>query len=161
MTAKAIGSVALVRPGCEVWSKTRTYQCRGEVFPVGGIVLYEDQRQDRETGDVTRSFLVVDPTRHRCWQHKAWLSELDVDPSTAQSVEPSRLTRLWRVLATQIDRRGPATADEARLAEAVLVLVRLLFGPDGLLHGAMETPPPAKPAEPLPTAPVNVSALVD
>lgn len=168
MTSKAIGSVALVRPGCEVWSKTRTYSDHGTVSPVGGIVLYETETRDRETGDIARSFLVVDPTRHRAWQHRATLAELDIDPATAQSVDVSVLVRLWRVLAGEIaysspghPRRGPATADEARLAEAVLTLVRLVFGPEGLLHGAIEPPKPAQPVDPLPVAPVATAALVD
>lgn len=168
MVAKAIGSVALVRPGCEVWSKTRTYSSHGEVFPVGGIVLYDSTKRDAETGEIERSFLVVDLTRHPVWRHRAWLTELDVDPTTAQSVDVSRLVRLWRTLAGELaykapyrQRRGPATAEEAHLAEAVLTLIQLVFGPDGLLHGVLEAPQPAKPVDPLPTAPVAVSALVD
>lgn len=165
MASRAIGTVAVVEPGVEVWSKTRVAR---DLDPVGGIVLYVTEHLDRQTGEVDRAFVCLDHTRTQPWLRWSTIPETDVDPHSVASVDTSTLVRLWRRLGHEIayslggkQRRGPATVEEARAAEALLVLVRVVFGPDGVYHGMLTPPRAGAPADERPTPPPNVAALID
>jgi len=163
--SRAIGSVALVAPGVEVWSKTRIARDEGAV---GGIVIYVTEQADPDTGELDRAFVVLDHTRTRPWLRWSTLPERDIDPHTAQSVDITTLVHLWRRLGEELaftdrhkPRRGPATKEEARVADAIRVLVRLVFDADGPLYGVLAPPAPGAPAEPRPAGRVDAGVFCD
>jgi hypothetical protein len=163
--SRAIGSVALVEPGVEAWSKTRIARDEGAV---GGIVIYVTEQADRDTGELERAFVCLDHTRTRPWLRWTTLPEHDVDPDTVMSVDITTLVHLWRRLGEELafkdrhkPRRGPATPDEARVADAIHVLIGLVFGADGPLYGVLTPPQPAKPTPPPAPARFDAGVFVD
>lgn len=105
-TAHSIGVVALIEPGVIAWSKTLGYEGVGEddrqLEPVGGVVVEVIDTPDPETGELERSFRVLDPyrTRPRLTWHV--LRESDVDRETVTVAPPSTIASLVRRLCEEV-----------------------------------------------------------
>lgn len=169
MSAHGIGAVALIQPGVIVWSTKRGYAGVDSVEddkpgePIGGVVIKVTEQVNRETGEVERSFLVLDHTRTRPRLRFRTMLESEIDRDTVEAADLAVLRRLWRRCGEDIGaRRHVATADEARVGIALYELLGLVFGDGGPLHGLLAPlRHDLKNDVPRPQAPANVSALVD
>ena len=166
---RVAGIVRYVDVGCRVYSTTRRRSAAGEPEPLGGLVVAVTEKMNQDTGEVDRAFLVFDDQRTRGRLQWATLLESEVDRNLIEAVDTRTLTRAWRRLAQEIAysrdhqrRNGPATPEEVRCAEAIRDLQAVVFGPDGVLHGALQQLAPGKPAGPRPTyPPAPASMFVD
>lgn len=175
MSANGIGAVALIQPGVEAWSTKRGYAGADSIDdekpgqPVGGLVLRVTEQLNKETGELERAFLCADHTRTRPYLHTCLLVESEIDRDTVQAADLADIRRVWRRAAEYLafsrryhDRTGPAVAEEARLTLVIYDAISLVFGADGILHAALNPPTPGDVITiDRPTAPPNVSALVD
>lgn len=159
------GLLQFVDVGCIVWSAKRGYAGVDEITdeqlePVGGVVVAVTEKLDHDTGEIDRSFLVVDHTRTHPYLRWNTLTELEVNKAAIEWPDVQIHVRLWRRLAEDIvcsaphkHRKGVATVGEVRAARAILNLQELVFGADGDLHSMLDAPSPGAPAAPRPTAP--------
>lgn len=158
------GPVEFVDVGVECWAKNHR---RSDGDPIGGIVLAVTEKFDEDSGEIDRSFLVVDPYVTQPYLRWTNLREVDVDRNNLNQPEHAILWRLWRRMAEAIvfsrphvRRRGAAVADEVRLARGIVTLQEQIFGDGGVFYAVLDKPVRQEPAV-REQAPVNVSALVD
>src|SRR5689334_10451031 len=94
---RAIGAVAVIEPGVEVWSTARARAVNGGVDARGGVIVHVTEDLDHETGEVTRAFVVVD----RYTLQWDLLTEDEIDRDTIDALDHRQLTKLWRKLGGQ------------------------------------------------------------
>lgn len=165
------GLIEFVDIGCVVWSAKRGYKGVDEftddqVEPIGGVVIAVTEKLDTDSGEIDRSFLVVDHTRTRPFLRWNTLTELEVNKAAIEWPDSQVHVRLWRRLAEDIvcsaphkHRKGVATTGEVRAARAILNLQELVFGQHGDLHSMLDTPSQGAPSAPRPTAPPAPAAM--
>lgn len=160
------GPVEFVDVGVEVWSKDRQWAGGAQAGPIGGIVVAVTEKGDQETGEVDRAFLVIDPYTTRPYLRWAHLSEREVDRQNLNAPPTNTLWRLWRRCAEAIAytgpykrRTGPAVAEEAKLARAIVVLQDAIFGEGGELYAELDPGSPGALAAPRPSYPPAPGAM--
>lgn len=131
--ARSIGAIALVTPGCEVWTCEDGRRNRHDE-PLGGLVLHVDAGAPNtvdEWGEVERH-----PARFRCydylapWPHQAfrWISEDEVNRASIRSARPRSMVTAIRRFARQVGHGGlvldgyeaDLVTDAARLVAVVM-----------------------------------------
>lgn len=163
------GLVRWVDVGCAVWSNTRRRATPHGEDPLGGIVVAVTEKHNEDTGEIDRAFLCFDHLNTKPRVHWSTLAESEVDRDAIEALDVHALTSAWRRLAEDIAwtapmkaRRGPATPEEVRCAEAIRDLQAVVFGPGGVLHQTLEQLKPGLPAAPRPMhKPAPGSVFVD
>lgn len=158
---RVAGIVRHVDVGCRVYSTIRhRVGPGGEPDPIGGLVVAVTEKLNDDTGEVDRAFLTFDDQRTRPRLQWHTLLESEVDRDLIEAVDIHTLANAWRRLAEEITyskprtrRRGPATAEEVRCAEAIRDLQAVVFGPEGVLYGTLQQLAPGKAVGPRPEYP--------
>lgn len=90
--------------GCLAWSLTRGREgvddAGDQVEPVGGLVADVVDQLDAGTGEVQRTFVVVDTWRGRLRLRR--LPETDVDRSTMEAAATGQIARVVRQLCEEV-----------------------------------------------------------
>lgn len=101
--ARTIGDLALVEPGCSVWSEKRT---RVEE-PLGGVVIEIIDVRDEDTGFPVRSFRTINPYEPLGVAIRV-LSEAEISRDGMEAPESSRIAKQIRRLAEAVAKgKGP------------------------------------------------------
>jgi hypothetical protein len=166
VTGRLIGDLALIEPGCEVYSRRRRVAASTDDVAGGGIVIDAYDRTDPDTGEIVKVFVCVDAYRDRI---RAWhIDEDEVDRTAVVGPDPTKIRRLIRTAGRAVcdhmagrNHGNPLTTAEVTAARTIAVLVALQMpGVEARLADWRDSQP-AKVYEDRPTAPLNVSAMVD
>jgi hypothetical protein len=134
--ASRAGLLALIEPGCLIYSST-IVRSTPNLLPAGGVVVEVEDFADAEAGERERRYHVLDPW-YKPVAHRV-IAEWDVDRRTIEVASHSVLARLVRSLAWDLWEAGKPTRTgrigrtsiDTRDADRVRwlgVLVRLLMG---------------------------------
>jgi hypothetical protein len=122
--ARTMGDLALLELGCSVWSRERRH---ADDVPIGGVIVGVHDVADRETGEVSRVFDVLDPYRTRPHFHFYILTEAEIDRSVLEPPESHRLRTLIRRMGEEVGKgRGLFTPQHVRLVALMHLLTGLL-----------------------------------
>lgn len=90
--------------GVVVWSRSRgregVFDDGTQVEPVGGLVVDIVEDADPDTGELAKTFVVVDTWRGRMRLRR--LPESDVDRSTMEAAAPGQIARVVRQLCEEV-----------------------------------------------------------
>lgn len=131
--AHRIGAIALVEPGYEVYSRSRRHAA--DDMQVGGVVLEVEHGMDPETGESTRTFIVISsrPDHGRPFTVRK-VKEEDIGEADVQLPNTSTLkgigARLNEAAAQAKRKRGPLLPEVVDWDKWALLLSALV------VHGA-------------------------
>lgn len=125
--ARTIGDIALLEPGCSVWSTERTWAGGEYRFPLGGTIIDVLDKADPETGELVRSFRVLERQRGRAVTHV--LAETELNRDDIKLPNPGSMRTLIRGMALELHQStGPMTQREVDLLTWMQKLMRLVTG---------------------------------
>lgn len=163
MSGRLIGDLALIEPGCTLYAKGLRRQGGWDgADHKGGTVIDTYDSTDSDTGEIVRTWIVIEPWRGRiaCWH----INEDQVDRDGVTGPDAGHLRKLVRQCARELcdhtaGRKGVFTNHDAAVARAITVLTPLLlpgvtarWEPERLADTGTDGYKPA---------PANVAALCD
>jgi hypothetical protein len=130
------GLLALVEPGCSIYSAEGRRMTAGGEVAIGGVIVEEAQDVDRETGDMEKWWTVLDPVGERVTVRV--VRESEIKAAGVDSTSPSTMARLIFRLAAEIadagrgkDRRLTRTHIDTKVLDRcrwMLTLAKLMTG---------------------------------